>query len=153
MQYISDKHGRIRRHHWHIRCHTRQDRRFVVGRLRVRGVSEQHTRWLCCTRRSCLPRPPSHSHHNIHRRKPTAHQVVYNDDCKRLRQIVESTVAASQLKWCVQQLKEHRLAAKTGIVFPVLSLPQYYTTDSQIFSDYIPCELVKVNLVTSCCLL
>jgi len=47
----------------------------------------------------------------------TADQLAFNDQCTRIRQIVERTIGASQLKWRVQQLKENRLAAKSGILF------------------------------------
>jgi len=48
----------------------------------------------------------------------TPDQVNFNNSCTRLRQIVERTIGASQLKWRVQQLKENRLAAKSGVLFP-----------------------------------
>ena len=41
----------------------------------------------------------------------------YNDACTRIRQIVERSIGATQLKWRVQQLKENRLAAKKGVMF------------------------------------
>ena len=47
----------------------------------------------------------------------TPHQLAFNDSCTRIRQIVERTIGASQLKWRVQQLKENRIAAKSGVVF------------------------------------
>lgn len=44
-------------------------------------------------------------------------QIAFNNACVRIRQIVERTIGASQLKWRVQQLKENRLAAKMGVLF------------------------------------
>lgn len=43
-------------------------------------------------------------------------QVQYNNNATRLRQIVERTIGASQLKWRIQQLKENRLPAKCGVL-------------------------------------
>jgi len=48
----------------------------------------------------------------------TPYQINFNYSCTRLRQIIERTIGASQLKWRVQQLKENRLAAKSGVIFP-----------------------------------
>jgi hypothetical protein len=48
----------------------------------------------------------------------SADQQSFNDACTRLRQIVERTIGASQLKWRIQQLKDNRIAAKGGILFP-----------------------------------
>ena len=45
------------------------------------------------------------------------HQTAFNNECTRLRQIVERAIGASQLKWRVQQLKENRIAGKTGVGF------------------------------------
>jgi len=47
----------------------------------------------------------------------TQQQLNFNNDCTRLRQIVERTIGAAQLKWRVQQLKDNRLAAKKGVLF------------------------------------
>lgn len=47
----------------------------------------------------------------------TREQLAFNDEATRLRQIVERTIGASQLKWRVQQLKDNRLAAKKGVLF------------------------------------
>ena len=41
----------------------------------------------------------------------------FNSACTRLRQIVERSIGASQLKWRLQQLKENRIAAKKGVLF------------------------------------
>jgi len=41
----------------------------------------------------------------------------FNDACTRIRQIVEHSTGATQLKWRVQQLKENRIAAKKGVMF------------------------------------
>jgi DDE superfamily endonuclease len=43
--------------------------------------------------------------------------LAFNNECTRLRQIVERSIGASQLKWRVQQLKENRIAAKKNVVF------------------------------------
>lgn len=43
--------------------------------------------------------------------------LSFNDACTRLRQIVERTIGASQLKWRIQQLKDNRIAAKKGVLF------------------------------------
>jgi len=50
--------------------------------------------------------------HNI-----SAEHQSFNDACTRLRQIVERTIGASQLKWRIQQLKDNRIAAKKGVLF------------------------------------
>ena len=50
-------------------------------------------------------------------RNLTPDQEEYNASCTRIRQIVERSIGATQLKWRVQQLKENRLAAKKGIAF------------------------------------
>jgi len=47
----------------------------------------------------------------------TRQQVDFNNDCTRLRQIVERTIGASQLKWRIQQQKDNRLAAKKDVLF------------------------------------
>ena len=47
----------------------------------------------------------------------SAQQQQYNQSCTRMRQIVERSIGASQLKWRMQQLKENRLAAKKGVLF------------------------------------
>ena len=47
----------------------------------------------------------------------TPDQLAFNDSCTRSRQIVERTIGASQLKWRVQQLKDNRIAPKSGILF------------------------------------
>jgi hypothetical protein len=41
----------------------------------------------------------------------------FNDACTRIRQIVERSIGASELKWRVQQLKDNRVAAKKGVLF------------------------------------
>lgn len=45
------------------------------------------------------------------------YQVAYNNACTRLRQIVERTIGASQLKWRIQQLKDNHIPAKSGVVY------------------------------------
>jgi hypothetical protein len=47
----------------------------------------------------------------------TPGQQAYNDSCTRIRQIVERTIGATELKWRIQQLKDNRLAGKKGVVF------------------------------------
>lgn len=47
----------------------------------------------------------------------TEEQQQFNDDITRLRQVVERTIGATQLKWRMAQMKENRLAAKGGIIF------------------------------------
>jgi len=47
----------------------------------------------------------------------TRDQLAFNNECTRLRQIVERTIGACQLKWRVQQLKDNRLAAKKDVLF------------------------------------
>jgi len=44
-------------------------------------------------------------------------QQQFNKDCTRVRQIVERSIGASQLKWRIQQLKDNRIAAKKGVLF------------------------------------
>jgi len=48
---------------------------------------------------------------------PTAEQVAYNNACTRIRQIVERSIGASELKWRIQQLKDNRIAAKKNVIF------------------------------------
>lgn len=47
----------------------------------------------------------------------TPEQVAYNNACTRIRQIVEKSIGASELKWRIQQLKEIRIAAKKNVIF------------------------------------
>ena len=47
----------------------------------------------------------------------TAANLAYNDACTRIRQIVERSIGATELKWRIQQLKDNRIAAKKGILF------------------------------------
>ena len=47
----------------------------------------------------------------------TPAQQQFNDGCVRLRQIVERSIGASELKWRIQQLKDNRIAAKRGVLF------------------------------------
>lgn len=117
VQYISDKHGRIR----HV----------ITG---ISGATHDKTAasWSADFMAFLNNLPNGYvvlgdpAYRGLHPKVITTytganllpHQVVYNDDCKRLRQIIERTIGASQLKWRVQQLKENRLAAKTGIIFP-----------------------------------
>ena len=44
-------------------------------------------------------------------------QFEFNQGCKGLRQIVERTIGATELKWRIDQLKENRYPAKGGIHF------------------------------------
>ncbi|XP_064646200.1 uncharacterized protein LOC135499385 [Lineus longissimus] len=44
-------------------------------------------------------------------------QLQFNDRCTRLRQIVERTIGANELKWRMNQLKENRYPAKSGPEF------------------------------------
>lgn len=48
----------------------------------------------------------------------TPEQHQYNNVCVQQRQIVERAIGAGQIKWRIQQLKENRLPAKQGIIFP-----------------------------------
>jgi len=50
-------------------------------------------------------------------RNLTPDQEGYNAACTRIRQIVERSIGATQLKWRIQQLKENRLPAKKGVLF------------------------------------
>lgn len=47
----------------------------------------------------------------------TAANLAYNDSCTRIRQIVERSIGATELKWRVQQLKDNRIEAKKGVLF------------------------------------
>ena len=42
----------------------------------------------------------------------TPEQIQFNLSCTRIRQIVERSIGAFQIKWRLQQLKENRMAAK-----------------------------------------
>ena len=50
-------------------------------------------------------------------RNLTHAQLRYNQSATRIRQIVERSIGASQLKWRIQQLKENRLPAKNNTDF------------------------------------
>ncbi|XP_064626960.1 uncharacterized protein LOC135499138 [Lineus longissimus] len=45
-------------------------------------------------------------------------QLQFNLQCTRLRQIVERSIGATELKWRISQLKENRFPAKYGPLFP-----------------------------------
>ena len=47
----------------------------------------------------------------------TPAQQAFNNACTRIRQIVERSIGALELKWRVQQLKDNRIAAKKNVVF------------------------------------
>lgn len=47
----------------------------------------------------------------------TAANLAYNAACTRIRQIVERSIGATELKWRIQQLKDNRIAAKKGVLF------------------------------------
>jgi len=51
------------------------------------------------------------------RQQLNVHQQAYNNACTRIRQIVERSIGATELKWRIQQLKENRIAAKKGVTF------------------------------------
>jgi len=53
----------------------------------------------------------------VQRQQLTAAQQSYNDACTRIRQIVERSIGATELKWRIQQLKDNRIAAKKGVKF------------------------------------
>jgi len=53
----------------------------------------------------------------VSRQHLTPNEVAYNNACTSIRQIVERSIGASQLKWRMQQLKENRFAAKKGVLF------------------------------------
>ena len=44
-------------------------------------------------------------------------QRLFNTRCRQLRQIVERTIGATELKWRIDQLKENRYPAKAGVEF------------------------------------
>ncbi|XP_064633591.1 uncharacterized protein LOC135491547 [Lineus longissimus] len=44
-------------------------------------------------------------------------QFAFNNRCTRIRQIVERTIGASELKWRMNQMKENRYPAKYGPLF------------------------------------
>lgn len=46
------------------------------------------------------------------------HVLRYNGDCTRIRQIVERSIGATELKWRMSQMKENRFPAKKGPLFP-----------------------------------
>jgi hypothetical protein len=47
----------------------------------------------------------------------TIPQRMFNDRCTSLRQIVERTIGATEIKWRMDQLKENRYPAKGGPLF------------------------------------
>jgi hypothetical protein len=47
----------------------------------------------------------------------TPAQRIFNNSCTSLRQIVERTIGATELKWRMEQLKENRYPAKGGPLF------------------------------------
>lgn len=47
----------------------------------------------------------------------TADQLAFNDECTILRQIVERSINATQIKWRFQQLKDNRFPAKYGVLY------------------------------------
>ena len=44
-------------------------------------------------------------------------QFQFNQNLSAKRQVIERTIGATEIKWRILQLKENRLAAKTGIGF------------------------------------
>ena len=44
-------------------------------------------------------------------------ELAFNDGCTRIRQIVERSIGATELKWRINQLKENRYPAKYGPLF------------------------------------
>jgi len=116
VQYVTDFHGRVR----HI----------VTG---LSGSTHDKTAaaWSLELRQFLDNLPPSHvvlgdpayrglhpnvistfTGHNL-----SAEQLSFNAACTRMRQIVERSIGASQLKWRIQQLKDNRIAAKKNVVF------------------------------------
>lgn len=55
--------------------------------------------------------------HTFIGRNQNADQLAFNDRCTRLRQIVERSIGATELKWRMNQLKENRYPAKYGPLF------------------------------------
>ena len=55
--------------------------------------------------------------HSFIGRNLNEQQLAFNDRCKRIRQIVERSIGATELKWQINQMKENRYAAKYGVVF------------------------------------
>jgi len=116
VQYVTDMHGRVR----HI----------VTG---LSGSTHDKTAaaWSLELRQFLDNLPPMHvvlgdpayrglhpnvistfTGHNL-----SAEQLSFNAACTRMRQIVERSIGASQLKWRIQQLKDNRIAAKKNVVF------------------------------------
>ena len=64
--------------------------------------------------------------------------IAFNDACTRIRQIVERSIGASELKWRVQQLKDNRIAAKKAfrLHHSARWLPLYCIIVSPIFSKF-----------------
>ncbi|XP_041461145.1 uncharacterized protein LOC121412400 [Lytechinus variegatus] len=56
--------------------------------------------------------------HRVVKPNLSAEEERYNLDVTKLRQIVERAIGATQLRWRLSQLKESRMAAKGGILFP-----------------------------------
>ena len=55
--------------------------------------------------------------HTFTGRNLNPEQLAFNNQCTRLRQIVERTIGATELKWRINQLKENRYPAKYGPLF------------------------------------
>jgi len=105
VQYVTDKNGRI--HTSSLDClavHTTKPQHH--------GLPSYDSFWTTCWQTTwslviqpiavCIPR--SSQDIKVSRE--------FSDACTRMRQIVERSIGASQLKWRLQQLKENRIAAK-----------------------------------------
>jgi hypothetical protein len=65
------------------------------------------------------------AYRNLHRavvvtftgRNLNQQQLAFNDRCTRIRQIVERSIGATELKWRFNQMKENRYPAKYGPLF------------------------------------
>jgi len=116
VQYVTDKQGRVR----HI----------ITG---CAGSTHDKTAasWSAQLRQFLDNLPPGYvvlgdpAYRGLHTNVVTTyvghnlqpHHQQFNDACTRMRQIVERSIGASQLKWRIQQLKENRIAAKKGVLF------------------------------------
>ncbi|XP_072163680.1 putative nuclease HARBI1 [Diadema setosum] len=63
-------------------------------------------------------------------------ELRFNTDATKLRQVVERTIGATQRRWRMSQLKENRLAAKGGIVFPAKCLVAMAVLHNR-FTNYV----------------
>lgn len=116
VQYITDLRGRVRH---------------VITGLSGSTHDKTAASWSVELRQFLDQLPPSHvvlgdpAYRGLHQNVITtftghnqsAEHLAFNGACTRMRQIVERSIGASQLKWRIQQLKDNRIAAKKSVVF------------------------------------